>query len=113
MGVEGVLGASALLAYDRYDKSWGGFERNYNDYNSGTDPHELLELRPKIIQYAKETERYNAFMKNIRTISLSIWVVNMMHAYLVTPEDDFFDGEYFFDLGYNSNENQFQVNFNF
>jgi hypothetical protein len=90
MGVEGVLGASALLAYDRYDKSWGGFERNYNDYNSGTDPHELLELRPKIIQYAKETERYNAFMKNIRTISLSIWVVNMMHAYLVTPEDDFF-----------------------
>tara|TARA_A100001015_G_C14612664_1_gene564815 strand:+ start:338 stop:496 length:159 start_codon:yes stop_codon:yes gene_type:complete len=52
-------------------------------------------------------------MKNIRTISLSIWVVNMVHAYLVTPGDDFFDGEYFFDVGYNSNENQFHINFNF
>ena len=113
MSVEGVLGISALLAHNRYNKSWSGFEKNYNEYIIGTDPSELLELRPKIIKYAKETERYNAFMKNIRTISLSVWAVNMIHAYLVTPGDDFFDGEYFFDLDYNSNENQIQINFNF
>ena len=113
MGLESFLGISALLAYERYNKSWGGFEKNYNDYQQGTDPHELLELRPKIIQYANETARYNAFMKNIRTISLSIWIVNMIHAYLVTPGDDFFDGEYFFDLDYNNDENQLQINFHF
>lgn len=113
MSVEGVLGISVLLAHNRYNKSWSGFEKNYNEYRIGTDPSELLELRPKIIKYAKETERYNAFMKNIRTISLSVWAVNMIHAYLVTPGDDFFDGEYFFDLDYNSNENQIQINFNF
>ena len=113
MSIEGFLGVSALLAHNRYKKSWSSFESNYNDYRFGTDPHDLLELRPKIVKYAKETERYNAFMKNIRTISLSIWAVNMVHAYLVTPGDDFFDGEYFFDIGYNSNENQLHINFNF
>ena len=113
MGLESFLGMSALLAYERYNKSWDGFEKNYKDYQNGTDPNELLELRPKIIQYANETARYNAFMKNIRTISLSIWIVNMIHAYLVTPGDDFFDGEYFFDLDYNNEENQLQINFHF
>jgi len=113
MGIEGALGLSAILAYSQYNKSWSGFEKNYNSYQEGTDPHELLELRPKIIQYANETARYNAFMKNIRTISLSVWIVNMVHAYLVTPGDDFFDGEYFFDLDYNTDENKFQINFNF
>ena len=52
-------------------------------------------------------------MKNLRTIGFSIWVVNMIHAYLVTPGDDFFDGEYFFDVEYNNDENQFQLNLNF
>ena len=113
MGLEGALGISALIAYHQYNKSWGGFETNYNAYKVGKDPHELLELRPKVIQYANETARYNAFMKNIRTISLSIWVVNMIHAYLVTPGDDFFDGEYFFDMEYDNNGNNFQINFNF
>ena len=70
-------------------------------------------MRPKIIKYAQETARYNAFMKNIRTIGFSIWIVNMIHAYLVTPGDDFFDGEYFFDVEYNNDENQFQLNLNF
>jgi len=113
MGIEATLGISVLVVHNQYNKSWGGFEKNYIAYKNGTDPHELLDLRPRVVQYAKETERYNAFMKNIRTISLSIWVVNMIHAYLVTPDEDYFDGEYFFDLGYNSNENQFQINFIF
>ncbi len=113
MGLESLLGISALLVYSRYNNSWGGFEKSYNDYQQGTDPHELIKLRPKVIQYANETARYNAFMKNIRTISLSIWIINMIHAYLVTPGDDLFDGEYFFDLDYNNDENQFQINFHF
>ena len=64
----------------------GDFKSNYNAYQTGTDPRELLDLRPKVIKYAHETARYNAFMKNIRTIGFSIWVVNMIHAYLVTRE---------------------------
>jgi len=32
---------------------------------------------------------------------------------LVAPNDDFFDGEYFFDLEYQPEINQFQFNVNF
>ena len=113
MGIESALGISAWIAYRQYYSSWGDFESNYNAYQTGTDPRELLDLRPKVIQYAQETARYNAFMKNIRTIGFSIWIVNMIHAYLVTPGDDFFDAEYFFDVEYNDDENQFQLNLNF
>jgi hypothetical protein len=52
-------------------------------------------------------------MKNIRSLGASIWVFNMFHAYLVAPNDDFFDGEYFFDLEYQPEINQFQFNVNF
>ena len=52
-------------------------------------------------------------MKNIRSVGLSIWVVNMFHAYLVAPDDDSFDSDYFFNLDYNLDGNQVQLNFNF
>ena len=104
---------SEMCIRDRYNKAWGGFEKNYNAYQDGSDPHNLIELRPKIIKYASDTRKYNAFMKNIRSVASSIWIVNMVHAYLVAPSDDFFDGEYFFDLEYNPNVNQVQFNFNF
>ena len=52
-------------------------------------------------------------MKGIRSVASSIWVVNMVHAYLVAPSDDFFDGEYFFDIEYNPDINQVQFNVNF
>ncbi len=113
MGTEATLGFSALIAYYQYNKAWGGFEKNYNAYQDGMDPHTLYELRPKIIAYAKDTQKYNAFMKNIRSVAASIWIVNMFHAYLVAPSDDYFDGEYFFDLDYDPNLNQFQFNIHF
>ena len=93
MGTEATLGMAAFIAYYQYDKAWGGFQDTYNSYQNDTDPHNLLELRPQIIQYAADTRKFNAFMKNIRSVGLSIWVVNMVHAYLVAPSDDFFDGE--------------------
>ena len=52
-------------------------------------------------------------MKSIRGVAASIWIVNMVHAYLVAPSDDYFDGEYFFDLEYNPNVNQLQFNLTF
>ena len=52
-------------------------------------------------------------MRNIRGVGLSIWVVNMVHAYLVAPNDDFFDGEYFFDIEYKPDVNQIQLSFSF
>ncbi len=52
-------------------------------------------------------------MKNIRSVAASIWIVNMFHAYLVAPNDDFFDGEYFFDIDYNPDVNQIQFRLNF
>ena len=113
MGTEATLGIAALISYYQYNKAWGGFEKNYNAYQEGTDPHTLFELRPKVIEYAAESKRYNAFMKGIRGVAASIWIVNMVHAYLVAPSDDFFDGEYFFDLEYNPDVNQIQFNFNF
>ena len=113
MGTEATLGLAALIAYTQYNKAWGGFEKNYNAYQDGTDPHTLIGLRPKVVQYAADTRRYNAFMNNIRSVGLSIWIVNMVHAYLVAPNDDFFDGEYFFDLEYKPDVNQVQLNFNF
>jgi TolB-like protein len=113
MGTEATLGMAALIAYYQYDKAWGGFQDTYNSYQNDTDPHNLLELRPQIIQYAADTRKFNTFMKNIRSVGLSIWVVNMVHAYLVAPSDDFFDGEYFFDLEYKPDVNQVQFNINF
>jgi TolB-like protein len=113
MGTEATLGMAAFIAYYQYDKAWGGFQDTYNSYQNDTDPHNLLELRPQIIQYAADTRKFNAFMKNIRSVGLSIWVVNMVHAYLVAPSDDFFDGEYFFDIEYKPDVNQVQFNINF
>ena len=113
LGTEVTLGLAAFLAYYQYDKAWGGFEKNYNSYQNGMDPHDLYELRPKIIKYADDTRKYNTFMKNIRGVSASIWAVNMLHAYLVAPADDYFDGESFFDIEYRPDINQFQLNYNF
>lgn len=113
MGTEATLGMAALIAYYQYNKAWGSFEKNYDAYQDGTDPHSLIDLRPKIVQYAADTKRYNAFMSNIRGVGLSIWVVNMVHAYLVAPNDDFFDGEYFFDIEYKPDVNQIQLSFSF
>jgi len=113
MGTEATLGMVAFIAYYQYDKAWGGFQDTYNSYQNDTDPHNLLELRPQIIQYAADTRKFNAFMKNIRSVGLSIWAVNMVHAYLVAPSDDFFDGEYFFDIEYKPDVNQVQFNINF
>ena len=113
MGTEATLGLVALVAYYQYDSAWSGFEKNYNAYLSGMDPHDLYELRPKIIKFADDTRKYNTFMKNIRAVSASIWVVNMMHAYFVAPADDYFDGESFFDIEYRPDINQIQFNYNF
>ena len=113
LGTEATLGLVALVAYYQYNSAWSGFEKNYNAYQSGMDPHDLYELRPKIIKYAEDTRKYNTFMKNIRAVSASIWAVNMMHAYLVAPADDYFDGESFFDIEYRPDINQLQFNYNF
>lgn len=113
MGTEATLATAALVAYIQYKRSWGDFEDNYDAYQDGSDPHDLISLRPRVIQYAEDTRRYNAFMRNIRSVGASIWIVNMVHAYLAAPNDDFFDGEYFFDLEYRPDVNQFQFNFNF
>ena len=113
MGTEATLGIAALIAYYEYNKAWNGFEKNYKAYQNGMDPYDLYLLRPKIVEYAKDTRRYNSFMKNIRSIAASIWIVNMFHAYLVAPSDDLFDGEYFFDIDYDPNVNQIQLHLNF
>ena len=113
MGTEATLGIAALVSYIQYDKAWGGFEESYNSYKNGTDPRLLEMLRPRVIQYAADTRKYNSLMRNIRNIAASIWIVNMVHAYLIAPSDDYFDGEYFFDLEYNPDVNQVQFNINF
>ena len=100
LGTEATLGLAALIAYYKYNGAWSGFEKNYNAYQDGTDPHDLYELRSKIVKYAEDTRRYNIFMKNIRGVAASIWMVNMIHAYLVAPADDYFDGESLFDIQY-------------
>ena len=113
MGTEAVLGLSALVAYYQYNKAWGNFDENYSSYKNETDPKTIMQLRPRVIKYASDTKQYNSFMKGIRAVASSIWVVNMVHAYLVAPSDDFFDGEYFFDIEYNPDINQVRFNVNF
>lgn len=109
MGTEATLGLVALYSYLQYENAWGGFDSTYTAYRAGMDPHELLELRPQIIQYAADTKRYNDLMRNIRNIGLSIWVTNMVHAYLVAPSDDFFDGQYFFDVDFDPSQQQIKA----
>ena len=70
------MAASFLL---QLQQAWGGFEENYSSYQNGTDPH-LEELRPKLSNI-KSLEN-NSFMKSIRGVAASIWIVNMV-TYLV------------------------------
>ena len=113
MGTEASLGLLTLIAYYQYNKAWGDFDKNYSKYQNETDPHNLYELRPLIKKHAEDTKTYNSFMKNIRGIAGSIWLVNMVHAYMVAPEDDYFDGESFFDIEYRPDINQIQFILNF
>ena len=57
MGTEATLGLVALISYYQYNKAWGGFEKNYDSYQDGTDPHDLEGLRPKVIQYAADSRK--------------------------------------------------------
>lgn len=112
MSVEATLGLAALISYYQYDKNWGDFQNNYTQYQNDTDPHNLLEYRPFVVQYASETNRYNTYMKNIRNVAIPIWIINMIHAYVVAPNDDFFDGEFFFDIEYDPKANQLKTGIN-
>jgi hypothetical protein len=89
-GAEMIIGGLALLAHSNYQKSWGGFETTYKNYKDEDDPAILIELRPDIIQYAKDTDRYNTFLKGLRIAGASVWGLNMLHAYIVGPDDIFF-----------------------
>ncbi|MBL7013826.1 MAG: hypothetical protein ISR83_05370 [Candidatus Marinimicrobia bacterium] len=111
MSTEATLGLAALISYYQYDQKWGNFQENYDAYLKGTDPHTLLEYRPQIVQYAKESNQYNSYMKQIRSVAIPIWIINMVHAYIVAPNDDFFDGEFFFDIEYDPNVNQVKTGF--
>ena len=95
MGTEVLLGSLALLAHSSYKKSWGGFDATYKSYQTETDPATLLKMRPDIISYANDSHRYNTFMKGIRNIGLAVWGMNMLHAYIVGPEDIFVDTDPF------------------
>ncbi|MDA8753306.1 hypothetical protein N9N24_02265, partial [Candidatus Marinimicrobia bacterium] len=71
MGTEVTLGTAALISYIQYQQAWGDFEKTYNSYQNGTDPHDLIEIRPDVIRYASDTRRYNSFMRNIRSVGAS------------------------------------------
>ena len=89
LATELTLGGFMFIWSSDYKQSWGGFQNTYNSYQNLTDPKELLELRPDIIRYARETKRYNNLMRNVRNLGLGIWAVNMIHAYIVGPEEPY------------------------
>ena len=88
-GTEIIIGGLALLAHSNYQKSWGGFEEKYKTYQNENDPGKLLELRPDIVRYASDTKKYNNFLKGLRIVGASIWGINMLHAYIVAPDELF------------------------
>jgi len=88
-GTEIIIGGLALLAHSNYQKSWGGFEEKYTNYQNENDPGKLLELRPDIVRYASDTKKHNNFLKGLRIVGASIWGINMLHAYIVAPDEIF------------------------
>jgi hypothetical protein len=88
-GTEIIIGGLALLAHSNYQKSWGGFDKTYKSYQSESDPAKLIELRPDIIRYASDTKKHNNFLKGLRIFGASVWGINMLHAYIVAPDDIF------------------------
>ena len=94
MGAEIFIGSLALIASSSYQKSWGGFESTYQSYQTEEDPAVLLSLRPKIKQYARDTNKHNSFMRIIRNLGIGVWGMNMLHAYIVGPEDVFIGGDF-------------------
>ena len=99
LATELTLGGFMFIWHSDYKQNWGGFETTYNSYQSLDDPKDLLELRPKIIRYAQETNRYNNLMRNVRNLGLGIWFVNMIHAYMVGPEE-IYEGNILFGTEY-------------
>ena len=88
-GTEIIIGGLALLAHSNYQRSWGGFEQKYTNYQNENDPGQLIELRPDIIRYASDTKKHNNFLKGLRIVGASIWGINMLHAYIVAPDEIF------------------------
>lgn len=88
-GAEIIIGSLALLAHSNYQKSWGGFQETYKSYQIEDDPGKLIQLRPDIIRYANDTKKHNDFLRGLRIVGASIWSINMLHAYIVAPEDIF------------------------
>ena len=103
LATELTLGGFMFIWHSDYKQSWGGFQNTYTSYQSITDPKELLELRPDIIRYARETKRYNDLMRNVRNLGMGIWIVNMIHAYIVGPEEPY-EGNILFGTDYNESQ---------
>ena len=95
LATEIFLGGFAFIWHADYQQSWGGFENTYDRYQRLDDPREIQELRPRVIKYANDTRRYNNLMKGIRNLGIGIWVANMVHAYLVGPEEVYDGGKFF------------------
>ena len=103
LATELTLGGFMFIWHSDYKQSWGGFQNTYNNYQNLTDPKDLLELRPDIVRYARETKRYNNLMRNVRNLGLGIWVVNMIHAYIVGPEE-LYEGNVLFGTEYDDSD---------
>ena len=95
LATEIFLAGFAFIWHSDYQQSWGGFENTYERYQRLSDPRQIQELRPKVIKYANDTRRYNNLMKGIRNLGISVWVVNMVHAYIVGPEEVYDGGKFF------------------
>ena len=95
LATEIFLAGFAFIWHSDYQQSWGGFENTYERYQRLSDPRQIQELRPKVIKYANDTRRYNNLMKGIRNLGISVWVLNMVHAYIVGPEEVYDGGNFF------------------
>ena len=95
LATEIFLAGFAFIWHSDYKQSWGGFENTYERYQRLSDPREIQELRPKVIKYANDTRRYNNLMKGIRNLGVGIWLANMVHAYIVGPEEVYDGGKFF------------------
>ena len=111
LGGEIVLGVLAYTAYNSYNSSKNDMIDFNQQYNIGTDPAQIADLKSKVLQAYDDQVDSNDQMTNMIYAAGALWGINIVHAFLTGPQSDIASGVSGFDLVYHPEMLQPQLRF--
>jgi len=88
LGAELVLGTLALLSYSEYTSSHDDFDQYYNQYHTSLNPLEKQNYKEQAQSSHKSLSDANDQMTLMLYGLGTIWIANMVHAYMNGPTDN-------------------------